>query len=200
MASIRMEIVILRIRIPICVMSPGTYTLVSYHDDNFLGTTNASSLQLIHASKTKYDSPAKADVLDTIKNFGSYATRPDNFTCSVNPDTIDGVFCGRRNTYHVFYLDRVATSESYLSAAINTTMQENASVCLLVTYDRERIPSKLIGLVLAPILQQPIHVPPCNRVGTPSWFLQILLVFQPTTALHWLLKTGMNTCCIPPIR
>jgi hypothetical protein len=97
----------------VCV-EPGEYTLVSFFDSIGIGRTERPYVSFSHAT-TKYDKPSKPEFIDTIKNYTTYYGEYDTFTCHTNPDTIDGVSCGNRNTYHVFYLD----SSAIVSVGIN---------------------------------------------------------------------------------
>ena len=85
-------------------LTPGDYTLVSYFDSTHISATERPSFTL-YTAKTKFNTYAKAEVLDSFTSFGSKTGLLDTFTCATNPDTIDGVTCGLRNTYHVFYID-----------------------------------------------------------------------------------------------
>ncbi len=85
-------------------LEPGEYTLVSMFDDDVIGYTERPSYNFYTAS-TKFNTYAKAEFIDSIDAYGNYSGALDSFTCASNPDTIDGVYCGRKNRYHVFYLD-----------------------------------------------------------------------------------------------
>jgi len=85
-------------------IEPGEYTLVSFFDDDVIGYTERPRFQFYSANQ-KFDTYAKAEFLDSITGYGTSTGALDSFNCQTNPDTIDGITCGRRNAYHVFYLD-----------------------------------------------------------------------------------------------
>jgi len=86
-----------------CV-EPGEYTLVSFFDEDVIAYTEQPRFQF-YSAKRKFNTYAKAEFLDSITTYTTVTGELDSFTCQTNPDTIDGVYCGRRNAYHVFYLD-----------------------------------------------------------------------------------------------
>ncbi|MFT5512313.1 MAG: hypothetical protein ACI8SE_000711, partial [Bacteroidia bacterium] len=85
-------------------LEPGEYTLVSFFDDDAMAYTEQPSFRF-YSAKRKFNTYAKAEFLDSITGYGTVTGELDSFTCKTNPDTIDGITCGRRNAYHVFYLD-----------------------------------------------------------------------------------------------
>ncbi|MBI1306538.1 MAG: T9SS type B sorting domain-containing protein [Bacteroidetes bacterium] len=87
----------------VCV-EPGIYTLVSTFDSIAITLTERPNVYF-YSSHTKHNTYATAEFIDSISGVGSWSGERDTISCSVNPDTIDGNYCGRRNTYHVFYLD-----------------------------------------------------------------------------------------------
>lgn len=90
----------------VCV-TPGTYTLVSFFDS--IGITQTETPYVtFYSAKPKFSTYASAENFDTLSGYGTWNGTRDTFSCSQNPDTIDGVSCGVRNTYHVFYLDSTA--------------------------------------------------------------------------------------------
>ncbi|MDI1234524.1 MAG: hypothetical protein PSX81_09595, partial [bacterium] len=92
-------------------MEPGEYTMVSYFDDNSISIAEQPSLTFF-APKTKYNHYSRAENLGSNIKYETKYGNYDTFSCSTNPDTIDGVYCGRRNTYHVFHLDSTAVATS----------------------------------------------------------------------------------------
>ncbi|MBO6517861.1 MAG: hypothetical protein JJ975_15050, partial [Bacteroidia bacterium] len=88
-------------------LEPGTYTLVSRFDNDAVSRTEQPNFTFTTA-RTKFDAYSKAEFVDSIMGYGNHYGDYDTFTCKTNPDTIDGVNCGIRNTYHVFYLDSSA--------------------------------------------------------------------------------------------
>ena len=85
-------------------LEPGEYTLVSFFDDDVIGYTEQPRFQF-YSAKRKFNTYTKAEFLDSIVGYGTTTGELDSFTCKTNPDTIDGITCGKRNAYHVFYLD-----------------------------------------------------------------------------------------------
>lgn len=96
-----------------CV-EPGTYTLVSYFDSIAITQVERPSFY-VATHRDTFNTYAKAGFIDSITNYGTVYSAIDTLSCSTNPDTIDGVYCGRRNRYHVFYLD----TTSVLSVSLN---------------------------------------------------------------------------------
>jgi hypothetical protein len=93
-------------RFAACI-EPGTYTLVSFFDENVIGQTERPSFTFYNA-KTKFNTYSSAEVLDTVNKYQTYYSDKDTFTCTTNTDTIDGYALGVRNNYRVFYLDSVS--------------------------------------------------------------------------------------------
>jgi hypothetical protein len=89
-------------------LEPGKYTIVTFADEPFIGIPEIPRLEYKVAS-TKFNNPQNANFIDTIKSFSTYYSDYDTFTCFTNPDTIDGVYCGKRNLYFTFYLDTLST-------------------------------------------------------------------------------------------
>lgn len=90
-------------------LEPGKYTLVSYFDSIGISRTEQPRFEF-YTDSTKFNTYATAEFVDSIMSYGTYYGIPDTLSCSTNPDTIDGVYCGRRNTYHVFYLDTLSVT------------------------------------------------------------------------------------------
>ncbi len=90
-------------------LEPGTYTLVSYFDSIGISRTETPRFQF-YSAKRKFNTYSKAQFIDSITSYGTYTGEVDTFNCNVNPDTIDGQYCGKRNAYRVFYLDSTAVT------------------------------------------------------------------------------------------
>jgi gliding motility-associated-like protein len=89
-------------------LEPGKYTIVTFADVPFIGIVETPRLQY-EVSTTKFNTYQNASFIDTIRNNLTYYSEYDTFSCSVNPDTIDGVYCGKRNIFYTFYLDSIST-------------------------------------------------------------------------------------------
>lgn len=87
----------------VCI-EPGEYTLVSFFDSLGISRTERPTFRFFKSSP-KFNTHSNAEFVDSIKNFGLTVGEYDTFSCTENRDTIDGVSCGNRNSYHVFYLD-----------------------------------------------------------------------------------------------
>ena len=92
----------------ICI-EPGEYTIASFFDNTSIGLTEKPYFYFYHA-RSKFDTYAKAEFIDSLKSYKTYYSQADTFTCLNNRDTIDGVSCGVKNSYHVFYLDSIAVT------------------------------------------------------------------------------------------
>ncbi|MCB9251679.1 MAG: gliding motility-associated C-terminal domain-containing protein [Flavobacteriales bacterium] len=95
----------------VCV-EPGEYTLVSFSNNNSIGSTESPSFVFQHG-RSHYDTYAKAEFVDSLNTYKTYTSKRDTFTCLNNPDTIDGISCGVKNSYHVFRVDSVFKASFY---------------------------------------------------------------------------------------
>jgi len=96
-------------------LEPGTYTLATFAEDISLGETETPRLYY-RVGRTKFNSYSKAEFIDSIRSYGNVYGQVDTFTCRTNPDTVAGISCGRRNGYHVFYLDTTSLATITVSS------------------------------------------------------------------------------------
>lgn len=85
-------------------LEPGTYTHVAFFDQSDVGSVSEPRMTFYH-HQTRFSDPASAEFLDSLSSIDYVAGAYDTFSCSENPTTIDGYYCGKRNTFHVFYVD-----------------------------------------------------------------------------------------------
>lgn len=105
-------------------LTPGTYTLVTYGNAEAVGSSEKLALSYVK-HEPKHISASNPEELGNVKPGDVVTSSQVKFTCTSNPDTIDGVTCGTKMIYRTFYLtaDAVVKVQKYsASSGFNLTL------------------------------------------------------------------------------
>lgn len=105
-------------------LTPGTYTLVTFGNEEAIGSTEKLTFSYVK-HEPKHISANNPEELGNIKPGDVVTSNQIRFTCTSNPDTIDGVTCGTKMIYRTFYLtaDAVVKIQKYsASSGFNMTL------------------------------------------------------------------------------
>jgi len=116
----------------VCV-TPGEYTFITFANENDVGVRDQPRFKFEKQSP-KYHTPNQPQILDTLQPGKTYYTERVAFTCLNNADSIDGVKCGNKAVYHVFYIDNYTTLKLQMF---------NTSNCIFSLYNGDIRSSKI---------------------------------------------------------